>query len=60
MRYDRAHELATVGEHLEINAAKQNWTAYKNQIGRVVRQDEKQGSKKLPKDFDHGPQTESQ
>lgn len=59
MRYDRAHELATVGERLAVEAAKQNWNEYKRAIAKPVRLDERQGSNKLPSNFDYGPMRES-
>jgi len=55
MGYNRAHELATVGERLHVEADKRDWTGYKKAIAGPVRGNEKRGKTKVPPDIDPGP-----
>jgi len=55
MTYDRAHELATAAERLEVEKMKKNWAEYKTRIGKVVRVDEKEAIANLPANYDYGP-----
>jgi hypothetical protein len=59
MGYDRAHTLATAAERLVVESMGLNWAAYKRVIGSLVRRDEHERPKMLPKGFDYVPLRES-
>lgn len=55
MSYDRAHVLATLAERQVVKAMKLDWNAYKRVMSQIVRRDESERPKSMPKDFDYGP-----
>lgn len=55
MGYDRAHTLATCAEHEKVGEMGLNWRDYKNTMESIVRRDEHERPKSLPKDYDYGP-----
>lgn len=59
MSYDRAHALATAAERLLVEAMGLEWGAYKRVMAAIVRSDEREHPKSMPKGFDYGPLRES-
>lgn len=59
MAYARAHLFATVAERLMVEAMGLDWGSYKRVMGGIVRRDEHEHPKSLPKDYDRGPLRES-
>jgi hypothetical protein len=55
MSYDRAHIMATVAERLEVEKMGLDWETYKRTMESIVRKDEHEHPKSLPKDYDTGP-----
>lgn len=59
MSYGRAHQLATLAERLVVDEMGLDWAAYKRVMASIVRRDENEHPKSMPKDFDYGPVRES-
>lgn len=59
MSYDRAHNLATAAERMNVEESGRDWTAYKREIAGIVRANEKEAPHKMPAGFDTGPYRES-
>ncbi len=59
MSYDRAHDLATAAERMQVEEANKDWNAYKREIAAIVRANEKEPPHKMPAGFDTGPYKES-
>jgi hypothetical protein len=55
MTYDRAHQIATTAERALVESRGLNWEEYKREIGKVVRHDETEPMRNLPKDLDMEP-----
>jgi hypothetical protein len=59
MGYDRAHTLATCAERLVVEARGMDWGDYKRVMEHIVRRDEHERPKSLPKGYDYTPMRES-
>lgn len=55
MTYDRAHAFATLAERLVVEADGMKWGPYKNVMESIVRRDEHERPKTLPRGYDLGP-----
>ncbi len=59
MNYDRAHRFATLAEKRVVVGMGLDWEAYKRVMAKIVRQDEHERPKSMPKGYDYGPLRES-
>lgn len=59
MSYDRAHRFATLAEKHVVVGMGLDWEAYKRVMAKIVRQDEHERPKSMPKGYDYGPLRES-
>lgn len=55
MSYDRAHLFATLAERQEVEGMGLNWHSYKDVMESIVRRDEHERPKSMPKGYDYGP-----
>lgn len=55
LSYARAHALATCAERFAVEAMGLSWAAYKNVMESIVRRDEHERPKTLPREYDLGP-----